>query len=205
MHKLDALILLCILLPGHRSSRDIIVTRSLIAVNASSENVALQKKNYRTQSENILDSVYPRPSDNPIRPQDIRPDLNLKASRNQDQTSPRIFLSHLITKNPYPTLSNNSHLNINSSNMQNNSLDKDKVMFKNDEEMNQVEANTIEPANRTAEDPVQSSTDIPKTNQNIDSNSTNVNVSLEDRASFVGDKCPSGHVKIDGKCVPIKE
>ncbi|KPJ15295.1 hypothetical protein RR48_09322 [Papilio machaon] len=208
MNRLHCLILLCVLLPGHRSSRDIVVTRSLTtAVNDSSENVVLQNKNNKTQSEDSLVLVYLRPPESSIRPQDTISDRNSQAaSRNQYWKSPRIFLSRSISKSQYPKLSYNSHLNINSSNMQHNSLDENKTMFKN-EEINEVEANTIEPANRsgTAEDSIQSSTEIPKTNQKTDSNSTNINVSLEDRASFVGDKCPSGHVKVDGKCVPVKE
>lgn len=203
MHRLHALIFLCLLLPSHRSSLDIVVSRTLTtSVNDSSEKVLTQDINYNTHSEQV--SVHPRPSI-PIRPQDIIPDHNsLPANRNQDRKSPRIFPSRLITISQ-PRLGNKTFTNINSSNMQNNTLNLNETL-KNDEEMKQVERNTIEPVNTSVTlpvDPVQKPTEIPKTNQKTDSNSTNV--SLEDRSSFVGDNCPTGYVKVDGKCVPVKE
>lgn len=33
-------------------------------------------------------------------------------------------------------------------------------------------------------------------------NDTTTEVSLDERASFDGDKCPTGHVRVNGKCVP---
>ncbi|KPJ15297.1 hypothetical protein RR48_09324 [Papilio machaon] len=92
-------------------------------------------------------------------------------------------------------------------NMQKNYEHEDRIVFKDEEEMDQVEANSIdEPENNPVilpnDDFLQSSTYSKKDQSNRNSSDSSDN-DLESRFGFDGGKCATGYIKVNGKCVAI--
>lgn len=93
------------------------------------------------------------------------------------------------------------------SDMQKNYTSDNRIVFKDEDEMKQIETNAIdEPESPTTfpNDDFLQRTTCPKTNMGDRSSSdSSDNDVIENRFGFDGDKCSTGYVKVNGKCVPI--
>ncbi|XP_028163190.1 uncharacterized protein LOC114354820 [Ostrinia furnacalis] len=95
---------------------------------------------------------------------------------------PPLFVSHATPDRMAAQPCNNS---------QNVTNDADKMVFKEDDEENQVKF-TSPPPRHTTDGPI-----IPAATASLNT----TQVELDERSSFDGDQCPTGYVRVNGKCV----
>lgn len=115
--------------------------------------------------------------------------------------------------NQHSRVSDSGRVNVrNSSNAQKNYLDDENVTLADDNQAKRVETNTVSKLPNEAfhsDTTEQRYMENFKTSQDKSkkdsSNTTSIEVTLDDRSSFVGDGCPTGYAKVNGKCVPVSE